>query len=84
MFISLQDALNKVVLGDLRSNKDNITQAVLAVHLQMKESEFLLALKVSVFLWSDDMKDLSNMSKINLAGMCLKSIKCLLVQDSHI
>jgi hypothetical protein len=39
-----QDALNKVVIKDMRSNKDNITNAVLAVEYVMKESE------LSIFL----------------------------------
>ena len=38
-FLTLfQDALNGVVIRDLRSNRENITQAVLAVELQKKES----------------------------------------------
>lgn len=33
-----QDCLDKAVLGDMRSNKDNVSQAVLAVDCEMKES----------------------------------------------
>ncbi|XP_046862075.1 DNA polymerase delta catalytic subunit-like [Xenia sp. Carnegie-2017] len=33
-----KDALNKAVLKDMRSNKDNVTQAVLAVDIHLKES----------------------------------------------
>ena len=35
----LQTALNTVVLRDMRSNRDNVSQAVLAVEVQHKESE---------------------------------------------
>ncbi|XP_057299818.1 DNA polymerase delta catalytic subunit-like [Hydractinia symbiolongicarpus] len=36
--VTFREALNKTVLGDLRSNKDNVTQAVLNVELVMKEN----------------------------------------------
>lgn len=39
IFSSFQDALNKALLSELRSNKDNVTQAVLAIEVQMKESK---------------------------------------------
>ena len=35
----LQNALNTIVLKDMRSNRDNISQAVLAVEVQHKESK---------------------------------------------
>ena len=35
-----QDALNAVVIKDMRSNKDNIVDAVLAVDLLYKESRW--------------------------------------------
>lgn len=38
-FIVFQDALNDVVIKDLRSNKEGIQHAVLAVDMEMKESE---------------------------------------------
>ena len=38
-YFAFQNALNTVVLKDMRSNRDNVSQAVLAVEVQHKESK---------------------------------------------
>ena len=40
--LSFKDALNQAVIGDMRSNKDNLSQAVLAVEPLLKESKNLI------------------------------------------
>lgn len=40
-YVMLQDALNTAVMGDLRSNKEGIERAILAVDLLSKESKFI-------------------------------------------
>ena len=41
--VNFRDSLNKAVIADMRNNKDNVTEAVLAVDKVIKESKFVFA-----------------------------------------
>jgi hypothetical protein len=47
-----QESLNTVVLKDMRSNKDNVRSAVLAVEYCHKESKKFLIISLGVFYLS--------------------------------